>query len=1258
VARGSASELCDRLARFELLSPSQIEQTRKEIASGIGDARAMAAELVRRNWLTPFQANKLLQGKSDEVVIGPYRLLDRLGEGGMGQVFKARHARMERVVALKVVDRDRLSSATAVERFLREVKAVAQLQHPNIVLAYDCGEDRGRHYYAMEYVDGHDLAQLVKNRGPLPVREACDYVRQAAHGLQHAHERGLVHRDLKPANLMAVGGRQRAGDTKKDDSSLPIVKILDFGLARFASETRSAGNVTQLGRIVGTVDYISPEQAGDARTADIRSDIYSLGCCLFYLLTGRPPFEGADVVARIAARVLGDAPPLRRLRPDAPVELEQLVARMLERDPNRRLSTPAQIATALEGFSAAPQEIKRTQAISAVARPIPGPLTARLEPVVIAPSTATRAGQWISEDEPLIVRRSGRVRSRGWGMIAVGCASAALLAGGAIFALFNRGDDSPVDKGTSPGLAMNHPDAEDQGVPGGKLRLEPEAKGEPTTDSPLAPDSAPKVNPPPEPTNGRPDLPPGEKAVEAELVPAPALAATGQPGPAQTPSAEMTPVPVGEVSVFRGHAAPVWSVAISPNAQLALSGAANGEVVLWEIATTKALRRFEGHTDGVWSVAFSPDGTRALSGSYDKTARLWNVADGRSLQVLRTDAAVHGVAFTPDGKQALTGGADRIARLWSLRTGKQVRAFPPSQIELWGVAVSPTAGLAIARDAEPTIRLWDLSDGTTVRHFVGHAGSVLSMVFSPDGRRIASCSFDKTVRVWDVSTGKELRALEGHEDAVIGVDFSPSGQRVISCGGDKSVRLWDVTSGKELHRFDGHQDVVQRVAFSPGGRHALSASNDRTVRLWRLPAEAAVAAAKAAPPASDPRRGVPSPESIAKAEKGVRDLYKDDYAKIKHSEMSAFAERLLEQAGNITDDDVTLYVLLCEARDVAARAADAGLAFKAIDDLAARFAVDGRAMKAAALERAVREAHTPERSLLLADVARGLAEEVASADRYGDAARLAKLAESSALRSSDRALIASTMTRRKDLEFLQKAFEDLKPAAAVLVEKPDDADANLAMGRFLCLQKGDWTQGLPHLVQCSDERLKELAGKELGGIDNAQQEADLADAWREYARKERGLARNQALLHALTTLQRILPDLAGVTRIKAEKSIAQIEKDLPVEYLPEPLGARFKGHWLVPFSNRSLREYVIDTKGNAEYLRDATVANGKVIATQEVKRSAKVIKQGADYLLDFEDGTLERLSMKNGNLVVEHYDPKALYPKGRPSVVATSVRKP
>jgi hypothetical protein len=418
-------------------------------------------------------------------------------------------------------------------------------------------------------------------------------------------------------------------------------------------------------------------------------------------------------------------------------------------------------------------------------------------------------------------------------------------------------------------------------------------------------------------------------------------------------------------------------------------------------------------------------------------------------------------------------------------------------------------------------------------------------------------------------------------------------------------------------------------------------------------------AAQKVDPPKDRRRQVPEGPALDQAEAGIRELYKDDYKKTKHSELTAFAERLLEQAGNVKDDPVARYVLLREAREVAARAADADLAYKAIEELANYFALDARKMKIAVLDRAVREAHTPERSLVLAETAKSLMEEAISDDQYTEALRLAKLAEASAYRSSDRALITWTATKRRDVESLQKAFNDLKQVRAILAEKPDDAEANLAMGRFLCLLKGDWAQGLPHLVQSSDERLLELARKELGGIGNADQEAELANAWRMLARKERGLARAQLLVHALTICQKLLPDLAGVGKLKVEKMVDEIEKDLPSEYLPLPPGARFKGRWLVPFANRSLREYIIDAKGNVDYARENFVdGNGKVVNPREVNRAAKVFKQGNDYMLDFDDGTLERLSLKNGILVVEHYDPKALYPKGRPSIVATSVRKP
>jgi formylglycine-generating enzyme required for sulfatase activity len=325
----------------QLLTLAQAQQL-DQLRAQFPEVRMLAREMVRRGWLTPYQANQLVQGHGSDLVLGPYRILERLGEGGMGQVFKARHVRMDRLVALKVIHRQHLAGLKAVQRFMQEARAAAQLSHPNIVLAHDANDVAGRHFLAMEYVEGTDLAKLVEQSGPLPVWQACDFARQAALGLQHAHERGLVHRDIKPSNLIVTRGGPGAP---------PVVKILDFGLARFESEAGHGTRLTRIDSFVGTLDFISPEQADNAGTVDIRADIYSLGCSLFFLLTGRPPFPGDSAAAKIGARLTREAPSPRALRREIPATLESVLAKMMAREPGARYQAPAEVAAALEPFT-------------------------------------------------------------------------------------------------------------------------------------------------------------------------------------------------------------------------------------------------------------------------------------------------------------------------------------------------------------------------------------------------------------------------------------------------------------------------------------------------------------------------------------------------------------------------------------------------------------------------------------------------------------------------------------------------------------------------------------------------------------------------------------------------------------------------------------------------------------------------------------------------------------------------------------------
>jgi hypothetical protein len=267
-----------------------------------------------------------------------YRVEGLLGAGGMGTVFKAEHRLLNRPVALKVIHGRLLGRPGAVERFRREARTAARLDHPNVVAVHDAEQAGSAHFLVLEYVDGETLDRLVERRGPLPVAEACDYVRQAALGLQHAHEQGMVHRDLKPANLIVTpDGR---------------VKVLDFGLAQVATELQASAGLTPEGAVVGTPGYLAPEQARDPRAADIRADLYSLGCTLYHLLAGRPPFPADSLLQQLLDHQDRTPRPLSEVRPDMPPELARIVARLLAKEPARRFSSPAELAAALEPFAA------------------------------------------------------------------------------------------------------------------------------------------------------------------------------------------------------------------------------------------------------------------------------------------------------------------------------------------------------------------------------------------------------------------------------------------------------------------------------------------------------------------------------------------------------------------------------------------------------------------------------------------------------------------------------------------------------------------------------------------------------------------------------------------------------------------------------------------------------------------------------------------------------------------------------------------
>lgn len=320
-----------------ILSGKEMDAVRSTMASPALEVQDFARELVNQGKLTIFQARNIVAGGANRLVLGSYVILDKLGAGGMGTVYKAQHRRMKRVVALKVLPTAKMTKSSMVERFQREVEAAAKLDHPNIVTAHDADDNRGLHYLVMEYVDGFDLAYLVERCGRLP-SDSVDWIIQAAKGLEYAHNQGVVHRDIKPANLLL--------DTNG------TVKILDMGLARFdeqadGSEDEASG-LTQMGEIMGTLDFMSPEQAEDTRRADARADIYSLGCTLYYLLTAQYLYSEDSVLKKLLAHRTKPIPSLRSTCPDVSEPLDLFFQKMVAKSPDERPQTMGAVIEELQ----------------------------------------------------------------------------------------------------------------------------------------------------------------------------------------------------------------------------------------------------------------------------------------------------------------------------------------------------------------------------------------------------------------------------------------------------------------------------------------------------------------------------------------------------------------------------------------------------------------------------------------------------------------------------------------------------------------------------------------------------------------------------------------------------------------------------------------------------------------------------------------------------------------------------------------------
>jgi len=816
----SAAGFVDAVRRFGLLAPPQADEL-VGLQPRFADARALAKELLQRGWLTPYQINHLVAGNGCNLVLGQYVLLERIGEGGMGQVLKARHQRLERIVALKLIRKERLGGRDAVQRFQREARAAARLSHPNLVTVYDADEVGGTHFFAMEYVEGTDLAKLVRQQGPLPARQACDYIRQAALGLQHAHEQGLVHRDIKPANLMLT--------TKG------VVKVLDLGLARLANapESEATDPMTREGTVMGTPDYMAPEQAKAAHTADIRADLYSLGCTLFYLLSAKVPYPGGTLTEKLVKHQLNPLPRVERLRREVPPDLAAVVRRLMAKTPAERYATPADLAAALEPFCGTRPPVAtpvgetvafqpddqshqntNTEALTeGGAKPVAIPVATVAFPVKRAWwREGLSAGRRLAAAAWPPLARAGKRRP--WLAAGAGALAALLLLGLIVRLVSHRSED---------------------GQPGQPPPFDP---------NPLA----------------------GMKR---------------DPIPYQEHFEPLPPEVQGWLGDLWGrHWGAVRCAAYGPEGSgLAASGGDDKLIRLWDGKTLEPRGILKGHAFPVTAVAFSPDGKKLASCSEgdDRHIWLWNLEKKTNVKLEGHENNVTLLGFSKDGRYLLSAGREQVVHQWNLATGRSRRLVLAPGVRC--VALSPNGRHVLSGQMDKTLRLWDVEKGGEVRRFEGHTEVIDMAAFSPDGSRAVSAStVDNSVRLWDVESGKELRRATrpnmGGDS--YGLTFSPSGRRVavnqgygvyhldaetlaqigsgssvyaaslayspdsqrvliVSGGvGQTILRLWDLETGVEVRRPYGHARAVSSVAFTPDGRYLLSGSLDGNATLWSL----------------------------------------------------------------------------------------------------------------------------------------------------------------------------------------------------------------------------------------------------------------------------------------------------------------------------------------------------------------------------------------------------------------------------------------
>jgi WD40 repeat protein/predicted Ser/Thr protein kinase len=838
------ADLCRRFPQQATELRRLIEQSR----SVIPDAEIAEAHRETVESLAATETHRPRAGSATPLPesFGRYRIIKALGKGGMGAVYLAHDNQLDRQVALKVPHFAADDGPEVRERFLREARAAATLDHPHLCPVYDVGEHDGVLYLTMAYIDGRPLSKFIQSGKPQPPRQVAAVIRKLALALHEAHQRGVIHRDLKPSNVMINRRRE------------PVV--MDFGLARRAKSQDAA--LTQTGAAIGTPAYMPPEQVrGELAAMGAPCDIYSLGVILYELLAGRLPFRGyvMDVLARVLTE---EPPPPSHFRPDVDRRLEAICLKAMSKRIEERYTSMAEMAAALTEYhrvSGAPE-----------APPAPGalPQPARQEEDLAQALFADMSlTQHLAPAQFVRREKAARQRFRWIAAIATAAVAVVVLAAVVLFVVTNRGtiklevlDESlsvRIDngeivrvQGLDRELSVRAGEHEVEIFREGeriaaerftlyrgdektvivsyqpRLALGPRTK-DPTGDSP---DSANTAN--------------GQSTASSDG----ADKGSADEQPATPTSGVAEPVAIDEIQRMEGHNNRIIDVAFTPDGTQVVSGGYDRTIRRWDVATGRELARIEELPQGVYSVGVAADGRTVVAGlARDTSLHLWD----SSTNELRTVASEHQasipkVVFSRDGSTLLTGDTGGTAIVWDGRTLRELRKLAHLP-RVQTAALSDDGQIAATGSSSGEVQIWHTASGRELHRIDAHQGIVMGIAVSGDGSRVASGGPDRVVRLWDATTGELIREFDGHTDWIYSVALSGDGQRILSSSGaaivnnrfqtstECAIRLWNAQSGKQIGVCNGHSNHIHSVSFSPDGRLAASASSDRTVRIWRLP---------------------------------------------------------------------------------------------------------------------------------------------------------------------------------------------------------------------------------------------------------------------------------------------------------------------------------------------------------------------------------------------------------------------------------------